>query len=73
MKLDPVTSQPYLMKKKIIRTPERFMGFYCLEMPVIALNCKKNTCHVPAMLSRELDQEFPLLTFSYICLLGLLF
>lgn len=50
-------------EKKIIRTPEHIMGFYCLEMPVIALYCK-NTCHVPTVLSRELDQGFPLLAFS---------
>lgn len=50
-------------EKKIIRTPEYIMGFYCLEMPVIALYCK-NTCHVPTVLSRELDQGFPLLAFS---------
>lgn len=54
-------------KKKRIRTPEHFLDFYYLEMPVIASNWK-NTCHTPNMLSRDLEQEFPLLTFSYVSL-----
>lgn len=54
-------------EKKKIRTPEHFMDFYCLEMPVIVLYCT-NTCYVPTTLSRELDQEFPLLAFSSISL-----
>lgn len=43
------------------------MDFYYLEMPVIALYWK-NTHHIPTMLSRDLEQEFPLITFSYISL-----
>jgi len=43
------------------------MDFYYLEMPVITLY-RKNARHIPTMLSRDLEQEFPLLTFSYISL-----
>lgn len=68
MTLDPVTSQPYLMKKNNQNT-RTFYGFLLFGD---SCNCfvlqKKNTCHVPTMLSRELDQEFPLLAFSYISL-----
>lgn len=43
------------------------MEFYYLEMPVIALHWKK-AHHIPSLLSRDLEHEFPLLTSSYISL-----
>lgn len=51
-------------KKKKIRTPEHITDFYYLEMPIIALYWK-NTHPIPTMLSRDLEQESSLLTFSY--------